>query len=303
MKVALVVNRRAGYNRAARVEPYLLRQFEASGIEFVEIAESSVQAAMDRVQELIAEIDAIVAVGGDGTVHTAAQLAWRHAIPLGIVAAGSGDDIAQGCGLPFGRKPADVERAVDHLVAALLAGERAAVDGAVVTTPEGAARLVLAIAGCGFDTRVSVIADRITFPRGTARYIYSLFRTLSRFEPIKFRLELDGESKELEGILADTANAPTFGGGMRLAPAARMNDGELDLVFLHKVSMPVLLFLFTKIFNGTHVSHPAVEIWRARSLFIDAPGEQIWGDGEFIAHSPVAIRVQPSAIQVVGARF
>lgn len=303
MSVALVINRRAGYNRAARIAPYLLEQLTSAGVDFIEISESTVDAALERLQAEVRQVDAIVAVGGDGTVHYAAQLAWRHAVPFGIVAAGSGDDIARGCGLPFGRKPADVRRAADYLVKSLVAGDAAAVDGAVVTTVSGDSRLVLAVAGCGFDSRVSVLSDKITFPRGTARYIYALFRTLSKFEPIKFRIQLDDELKEVEGMLADTANAPTFGGGMRIAPSASMNDGLLDLMFLHKVKIPTLLYLFSKIFKGTHVNHSAVDVWRAKTIHIDAPGEQIWGDGEFISHSPVTIRVAPAAIQILGARL
>ena len=197
-------------------------------------------------------------------------------------------------------QPGRQRRAVDRLVSALHTGQQAPIDAAIVTTAEGDARLVLAVVGFGFDSRVSVIADRISFPRGTARYIWSFARTLTRFSAIDYTIEIDGEVRKVRGMLADVANAETYGGGMRIAPGASMRDGVLDLMFLGEVGLPTLLGLFGKIFKGRHVEHEAVQIWRGKHFVLSAEGEQAWGDGEYIAHSPVTVRVAPSAITLIG---
>lgn len=302
MTIALIVNRSAGHDRAARIEQYVKDKLDAAGVEYIDIIERGVDAAVERMRNHAGGVDAIFAAGGDGTVHYAAQMAWQYGVPLGIIPAGSGDDIARGAGLPHGRDLRDVQRSVDHLVEAWVAQDITALDGAIVTTEKGDSRLVLAVVSCGFDSRVSIVGARIKFPRGTMRYVWSMLLTLGQFEPISYRLEVDGNSREFRGMLMDIANAPTYGGGMRLSPDSKMNDGQLELLTLDQVGIPTLLGLFAKIFKGTHINHPKITVENVKQVRLHAEGEQVWGDGEYVGHCPVTVRMAPSVIRIVGAR-
>ena len=105
----------------------------------------------------------LVACGGDGTVNMALQAAVESDLPLGIIPVGTGDDIARSLGLP--RK--DVAAAVD----VVLAGSTRHVDVGVVTTADTGRRLFLGVLSAGFDSMVNERANRMSFPRGQAKYM------------------------------------------------------------------------------------------------------------------------------------
>jgi diacylglycerol kinase (ATP) len=88
---------------------------------------------------------------------------------------------------------------------------------------------------------------------------------------------------------------------MQVAPGARADDGELDLFVVSPLSAPAFLTVFPKVFRGTHVGHPAVELSRARSVRLGGPGVVVYADGERIAEGAVSISVVPRALAVLAA--
>lgn len=303
MTVALMLNRKAGTGRTQHLADYVFGQFAAAGIEYRLVEAGSADEAIDRAGRIAGEVDAVVAVGGDGSVHTAAQVAWRHGLPLGIIASGSGDDVARACGLPHGRKYAATQTAVDHFVSAWQARDMSPVDMLEVQTGDDRSHAVLAVMSCGFDSRVNAQSAQMTYLRGTFRYVAAMVKTLSRFTPIDYTLHVDGENLNQQAMLVAVGSGSMFGGGMKVLPYAKVDDGELDLLIVQQVSRPTFLRIFPQVFKGTHVSHPRVESRRGREVYMAAEGEQVWGDGEYLGPSPARISVKPGHIKVVGARL
>jgi len=303
MTIALMMNMKAGVGRTERLAAYVFEQFEKNGIPFEHVTGNSAAEAIENVSAKAHQYSAVVSVGGDGSVHTAAQVARRHGLPLGIIASGSGDDVARACGLPHGRSYEATQRAVDHFVQAWKSDDKSAVDGLAVTTGTGHERLVLAVISFGFDSRVSTRSARMTYLKGTFRYIAGMLVTLAKFEPIKYEAVIDGERKDFSAMLVAMGNGSMFGGGMMVCPSAKVDDGEMDLCIVNSMSVGTLLTVFPKVFKGTHVHHPTVDTLRARELWINAPGEQIWGDGEFIGEHSFHATCVPGAIEIYGVRL
>ena len=303
MTVALMLNRKAGTKRTGRLADYVFEQFKSNGIDYIFVEAKSAEEAIDKAKAIAPQVEAIVAVGGDGSVHTAAQVAWHHKLPLGIIASGSGDDVARACGLPHGRKQQAIRGAVDHFVEAWLKRDMSHVDVLEATTADGKKHAVLAVLSAGFDSRVSVTSQNMLYLRGTFRYIAAMVSTLTKFTPIHYDLKVNGEARKLRAMMVAVGNGSMFGGGMKVLPDAVVNDGELDMIVVNEVSIPTLLSIFPRIFKGTHVLHPKVETHKVSHVHLSAPDETVWGDGEFLGMSPVGITVDRSAIQVVGARI
>ncbi len=303
MTVALMLNRKAGTGRANRLADYVFEQFTQNGIEYIFVEATSAQDAIEKASALAHQVEAFVAVGGDGSVHTAAQVAWKHKLPLGIIASGSGDDIARACGLPHGRKFSQIQNAVDHFVESWKKQDFTHVDVLAATTGDGKDHAVLAVLSAGFDSRVSVTSQSMLYIRGTLRYILAMVNTLRSFTPIHYEMNIDGAHKKFRAMMVAIGTGSMFGGGMKVLPDAKVNDGELDMIVINEVGIPTFLSIFPRVFNGSHVHHPVVDTHRVKNVSLHAEGEQVWGDGEFLGMSPVQINVDAAGIQVVGARL
>ena len=302
MTVALMLNRKAGTKRTARLADYVFSEFEKNGIAYIDVQATSAQDAIEQVSRIAHQVEAVIAVGGDGSVHTAAQVAWKHKLPLGIIASGSGDDVARACGLPHGRRLSKTKLGVDHFVQAWLKRDMSEVDVLKATTGDKTEHAVLAVLSAGFDSRVSATSQNMLYLRGTFRYIAAMVNTLRRFSPIHYRLKIDGEEKVLQAMMVAVGNGSMFGGGMKVLPDAIINDGKLDMIVVNQVSIPTFLTIFPRVFKGTHVTHPVVDTYQLAKVDVHVENEQVWGDGEFLGMSPVFIEVEPAAIKIVGVR-
>lgn len=298
-----MLNRKAGVGRTQAIVDYLFSQLDAAGIDYLVVEGNSAEDAIAKAADIAHQVEAVVSVGGDGSVHTAAQVAWKHSLPLGIVATGSGDDVARACGLPHGRNFAATQSAVDHFVESWKLREQSPIDALEVITGDDKQHVVLAVLSCGFDSRVNANSSKMTYLRGTFRYVAAMIKTLTRFTPIEYTITVDGQHQELRAMLVAVGNGSMFGGGMKVLPDAKVNDGELDFLIVHPVSIPTLLRIFPRIFKGTHVFHHKVNAHRARSIDMHAPGEQVWGDGEYLGPSPARILVHPGKVSIIGARL
>ena len=298
-----MLNRKAGVGRTQALVEYLFTQLDAAGIEYIIVEGNSAEDAINKASEIAHQVKAVVSVGGDGSVHTAAQVAWKHSLPLGIIASGSGDDVARACGLPHGRNTAATQSAVDHFVKAWSNQDLSLVDALEVITGDDKQHVVLAVLSCGFDSRVNANSSKMTYLRGTFRYVAAMVKTLTRFTPIEYTITVDGERQELRAMLVAVGNGSMFGGGMKVLPDAKVDDGELDFLIVHPVSIPTLLRIFPRIFKGTHVFHHKVNAHRAKRIHMHAAGEQVWGDGEYLGPSPADVLVHPGKISIVGARL
>jgi diacylglycerol kinase (ATP) len=248
-----------------------------------DLAEQARRAAADGVERLLV-------AGGDGTLHYAAQGLAGTGCALGVIPLGSGNDLAGTL-----RIPPDLEVAVERA----LRGEVRRID--LLRIGE---TFSLSYAGVGFDSEVTRFANEVKGLRGPLIYFYSVIHTLITFQPPSMRVVYDGGTFEGKVMFTVINNLPRFGGGMRIAPDARIDDGELDLVIVREIPKRVLLSIFPKVYSGKHVGHPAVTVVRTRRAEITIDRAMtLYGGGEplrpMAAGETVEVEVVPGGLAVV----
>jgi diacylglycerol kinase (ATP) len=237
---------------------------------------------------------ALVAVGGDGTVHRALQAVAGTGVAFGVVPAGTGNDIAAAAAVP----PAPLDAAA-ALADALRAGRTRAFDLARITTAHGAVRWFGGVLAAGFDAVVNERANRLRWPRGPRRYDVAIAVELARLRPRAYTLTLDGVEHRLPAVLVAVCNTASYGGGIRIGPAADPADGLLDVVVGAPMGRATLARLTPHVHRGTHVTDPLVTVHRAREVTVAADGIVGYADGERIAALPLTVTCVPGALRLL----
>jgi diacylglycerol kinase (ATP) len=312
-RVGLVLNPTSGKGRGAKVRERVLAGLRAAGLDPVDLSGPDLDAATSRARAGLAQgIDALVVVGGDGMVHLGTNVVAGTGVPLGIVAVGTGNDVARDLGLPVH----DVDASLAVLRVALAAdgagdgaGDAAGVrtvDAVAVSRPGGLTEhWYMAVLSCGLDAAVNDRANRMTWPADGGRYVRALLAELGGYVPYGYRVTMDGRVWEGDGTLVAVANTRSFGGGLLIAPSAEPDDGLLDVVIADGLSRSRLLRLFPRLYRGTHVTDPAVHVHRARSVLIEpllargAAPPVAFGDGERLDALPLQCDLHPRAVGVL----
>jgi diacylglycerol kinase (ATP) len=291
-RVALIVNPTSGKGVGRAMGDETRRLLLEAGHDVVDVSGSDYQQARTRAREAVADgVGTVVVVGGDGMVHLGVNLCAGTTSRLAVVAAGTGNDFARNLGLPV-RDPRGA-------VALLADGRTRKIDLGRVTHGVAGETWFGGVLGAGFDAVVNARAQRMTWPRGQMRYNLAVMRELPVFRPIPYAVELDGHRLETRAMLVAVANTTSFGGGMRVCPDADVTDGLFDVMIVHALSIPSFLRVFPKVYSGTHTTHPAVEIHRARRVRLEASGIHSQADGETFADLPIDAEVVPGALRVV----
>ena len=223
--------------------------------------------------------------------HLGINLAAETKATLAIIAAGTGNDIARGLGLPVH----DPVRAADLVTTGL----PRTIDAVRYVDDHGDRRWYAGVLGAGFDSLVNERANTWPWPKGQMRYNLAILRELPLFRAIPYVITVDGVRHETRAMLVVVANGPSYGGGMKVAPDASFDDGLADVVILHEISTGEFLKVFPKVFKGTHVTHPAVEIVRGRQVRLEAHGIVAYADGERFAPLPITVETVPGAVTVL----
>ncbi|MHB2024680.1 MAG: diacylglycerol kinase [Mycobacteriales bacterium] len=290
MGVSLLVNPTAGKGRGGRWSERVATRLRGAGVDVEVLAGGDASEASALARAAVERgTEALVALGGDGMVNLALQVIAGTATPLGIVAAGTGNDLAASLGLPRGNP----EAAADVVARALPAG------GQAIDAVRVGSRWYGSVLGAGFDSRVNDRANRMRWPHGRMRYNLAMLAELGVFRPLAFRIELDGEVLETDAMLVAVGNGRSYGAGMQITPGAVLDDGLLDVTILGPISKLELLRTFPKVYRGTHVHHPAVRTRRARVVRLTAPGVTAYADGEFCAELPVTCECIPASVRVL----
>jgi diacylglycerol kinase (ATP) len=294
--VLLLRNPTAGRGRSGAAFEALTQRLVAAGRAVAVAAGEDADAAVDRLRSLLGDgAAAVVAVGGDGTVHQALQAVAGTGVPLGIIPAGTGNDIARALGLP--QSPA---AAADAVAEALRTGRSRPVDLGRVTLTDGTVRWFAGVLGAGFDTVVNERANRMGFPRGPRRYDVAIFAELLRLRPRRYALELDGTVHDVEAVLVAVGNTCSYGGGFRICPAADPADGLLDVVVGGRFTRRGLVGILPHVRRGTHLGRPMVSAYRARKVTLAAEGITGYADGERLGPLPLTVECVPGALTLLG---
>jgi len=289
MRITILHNPASGRRRGRRRLAQAVEVLRRAGVE-PRICESrSAQHLVELAQQAKEENpDLVVSAGGDGTHHYVLNGLLGRQIPLGILSLGTGNDWANGLGIP-----------VDDLREAatvLLKGTGRSVDLARVGDS-----FYHCIAGVGFDSIVTRFAnENAQWLNGPARYAWAILRCLKFYRPYALDIQSDTRSFRGEVIFVTVGNNRSYGGGVTMAPHARMDDGLLDVCIVPAMSKVELLRWVPAAYRGEHLAHPRIDYFQARKLTLDSPCRlELFADGEFIQELPATIEAVPDALRVM----
>ena len=231
-------------------------------------------------------------IGGDGTVNEVANAVAGTNAEIAVLPGGTGQDFGRTHGIP---------RRFDDAVRVALDGETRTIDLGRVELESGTTRLFANVGSAGMSGAVARRANTMSKRLGgRATFFYALTREFLAWQNTRVVVELE-DGVRREGAMHDVivANGMWHGGGMKLAPDARPDDGLLDVVLIGDVSKTDFLTTAPKIYRGGHVTHPKVEILRCAHVRVDA-GEHlpIEVEGEQVGTTPAAFEVVPGALRV-----
>ncbi len=293
MRLGVIINPSSGRGKGEARGQIVLDTLKARGQEFLNLSGKTMDEANANARHAIndGEIDGLIVVGGDGIAHLGVNVACDTGISLGIIAAGTGNDLARSIGMPEGDVVAGTHAVLDKL------DSPRKVD-AIKAQSSTDNFWFFGTASAGFDALCNQRANQMSWPKGQRRYDIAMVLELAKFKPIHYEATIDGEHRSFDAMLCAVANGPAFGGGMNIAPDAKVDDGYLDLFIVHAMSRLELLKVFPKVYTGGHVTHPAVEFVRAKSVKLSSGNMPVYSDGEARGHSPLTATVVPGALSV-----
>lgn len=292
--VVVAVNPFAAFGKHGAVGAQVAGALRSAGYEVTVLQQASFDELQQVVRATVTPQDhALVVVGGDGMVSLGVNVLAETGIPLGIVATGTGNDLARGLSLPINAPAQGIRALLDCLATA-----PRTIDLAKAVTQTGQTRWYAGVLSAGFDALVNERANRLHWPKGAARYLLALLLELIALRTRSYRLTVDGTQRTVDAVLVSVANNGYMGGGMHVAPEARLDDGMLDVFIAHRVGRMRLLAVFPKVYSGTHTTHPVVELFRAKTVTVQADDVAAYADGERIDRLPIEVTVVAGALRV-----
>lgn len=230
--------------------------------------------------------DAVVAVGGDGTINELGSAILGTDMPLGIVPEGSGNGLALYLGIPLNESAAI--RRINRF-------ETVDVDTGLIN-----GRHFFNIAGLGFDASVS---DRFATDsiRGPIGYLRSAIDVLSDFKPGTYTLLIDGKEYSREAFMISVANSPQYGNNAYIAPQASINDGLLDICIVKKFPLYLFPKMVFHLFTKSADQSDYVEIIPGKEIVILREGDgPVHVDGEPVAMGErLEIGINPGSLKII----
>ncbi len=283
---ALVVNPISGSGKGAVVASHVEKFLLSHQIEFEIVTGDSAETLISKLKDFLArspECSGVIAVGGDGVLHLALQILIPQQIPLAMIPAGTGNDFVRTLGWPLDN--------LDGYLLHIVSNPPKTIDAGLVD-----ARWFGAILSTGFDSVVNEKANTMRWPKGPNKYNAAIAIELPRFQPRHYEIDLDDRHISTQAMLIAVANGRSYGGGMLVCPQADIHDGLFDVMILHPVSKIEFLKVFPRVFKGTHITHPAVEIIRSKRVTIRATAVA-YADGERLGETPLTAECVNGALQ------
>ncbi len=319
----LIVNPAAGGGKALRLVSTVTAVLDEAGAAYLVSQSASLDSARDLADAAARRGDVVVAVGGDGMAGALAGPVSAADGIYGIIPAGRGNDFALVLGVPA--DPAAAARV-------LARGQVRTMDLIGVGVPGESETVAALSVYLGLPSVAAEIASRSRLLRGPVGYPVAALRALARWKPAAFRVEPagqpagpDGQPAGQDGIPAGqdgipdgafaayavvVANCAYFGGGMKVAPTAEIDDGILDVITMRHGPRLAFIRVLLRIKDGTHVTLPRIGLGRAaevtvtvdRAMLAAADGEALPGAAPLPAGMPLRIRVLPRALRVIAPR-
>ena len=290
----LLVNPISGGGKALAKYQAVADQLSAAGFQCRTHISSSQADLMSELAE--ANESVVYLLSGDGSIQAAAQVIVSKQLPIRLapLPGGRGNDFCSVLGIP-----ADISLAVANTINS---PEHLEVDVMVIN----GSKIALGAISVGIDAAAAAISVQIQergnrWLKGAPLYIYSALVALSRWKAISIETVIDGKAKKLSGLwLFVVSNSGQFGGGMKIAPHSKIQDGILEIISVAEVSKLDFLLTLPKVFFGRHLNHPKLEKFEARDVVISS-NESVtaFADGEPLGNLPLSISVQTAALKIL----
>jgi len=276
----LLINPKSGNGRGNKVGKLVKQELNAFGIEYIDVSADSAQKSQENLKSKLRgsqKFEGLFLIGGDGTVNLAVQELVGSGLGIALIPAGTGNDFARTLNLKL-RNP---EQLIKHYLSSR---------PSLIDVGQVGEKYFVDVLSTGFDSMVNERANAMKRIKGRAKYNISILLVLSTFKPKSYRFSIDGFSFESKAMLIAVSNGVCYGGGMKVTPDAKIDDGLFDILILSPVSKFEFLKVFPKVFSGKHTTHPAVKISQGRSVEIDSDAVA-YADGERVGPLPVKARV------------
>ncbi len=291
-KYTLIANPHAGRGRAGRIAAEVVRLFNDRKVRYDLETTTGPGDAGNMAAAACAsdDVDAIISIGGDGTLNEIIQKAVYTAKPIGVVPAGSGNDFTKVLNTPH---------KLAEIIDMILAGRTKIIDAGKMNK-----RYFANNVGIGFDAAVNYNSRSVTlFKSGLAVYLCALLKTLSHYKPLPMKIAINGEAFDQNLFLVSIGNGTTCGGGFKLTPHAKIDDQLLDVTMVMPLTLPQLIRHFPKVFQGTIDRTRHAVTRRTQKLTIESAHPlPLHVDGEIYAleGNTCEISVAPNALTVIG---
>jgi diacylglycerol kinase (ATP) len=278
----IVANQSSGRGRSEAVKQQVAAALVARSHSFDFIDAVGVEDARKSIDALLVSprpIDGLLVIGGDGTVHHVVKAmiqSGRH-LPIGLIPTGNGNDFARQLRLHG--------RTIPELIESFTSDAPITID-----ILEMHDQIALQVISTGFDATVSARARIMPRAIGSLRYVLALLLQLRALSTTRYRLIVNGMTREVEATLVAVANGRNYGRGMLISPESINDDGVFEVVIVGPVNRMKLLLLFPRIFSGSHINHPLVETFQAMNLEIEAD-TIAEADGEPLLSNPLNHRI------------
>lgn len=290
MKILVVINPRSGGGRGkemgGKVRSYL--QISSHQNKFIE--ETSLGATLKNLDSALTveRFEILICVGGDGFIHDILPICVAYGLKLLVIPAGTGNDFCR----TMGSNEVDFKK----LLESPDRSSARAIDLGSIAHAGGETSFVQ-ILSTGFDAVVNERANNFKLIRGKLKYVVAVLLEIWRFKALDFKVVVDQEEISCKAMLVCIANGNSYGGGMKVVPHARNDDGILDVMILEKLNRLSLLLVFPKVFSGKHVSHPKLRFYSGRRIQI-AGDTWAYADGERISALPIEVSLSPNKLLV-----
>ena len=276
----LLINPKSGNGRGNKVGKLVKQELKALGIGYIDVSADSAQESQENLKSKLREsqeFEGLFLIGGDGTVNLAVQELVGSDLGLALIPAGTGNDFARTLNLKL-KNP-------EQLISHYLSSQPSLIDVGKVGE-----KYFVDVLSTGFDSMVNERANAMRRIKGRAKYNLSILLVLSTFKPKNYEFSIDGVSFESKAMLIAVSNGISYGGGMKVTPDAKLDDGLFDILILAPVSRFEFLRVFPKVFSGKHITHPAVKISRGKSVEINSDAVA-YADGERVGSLPIKASV------------
>lgn len=288
MSILFIVNPAAGKSKASKLIPKITSHMENRKIHFKIINTEYPGHAKELASKAKEEgFDMVVAVGGDGTLYEVVNGGVGKDIKIGVIPAGTGNDLAKTLLIPR-----DTIGALDVIIA----GKEKKIDLGKIN-----GHYFINVAGAGFDCDVLVETQKLKkYLSGILAYIVGIFKALINYKPRKMELILDGKKLSEQVFLIAIANGKYYGGGMKVAPDADIQDGYFDICVVKHVSKLTVIKLLKTFVNGEHTKHPRVDTYKAKTIEIYSEKPfPVNADGEIAGSTPIKMECIPQILTVI----